>query len=90
MPRKRDQILSSLKKKGFREDSGDHIFLIYIREDGKTSSKRTKLSRGSHHHEVSDNLIGQMARQLGLTKRQFEDLVDCPMTRQVYEQTVKP
>src|SRR5882762_6554182 len=85
MPRKRDQVVSSLTRKGFRQDNGDHIFLIYVRQDGKTSSKRTKVSRGSGHNEISDNLLGQMARQIGLTRKQLEELVDCPMTRQAYE-----
>jgi hypothetical protein len=90
MPRKRDQIISSLTKKGFRQDDGDHINLIYVRQDGKTSSKRTKISRGTSHKEVSDINLGLMAKQIGLTKRQFEQLVDCPMDRATYEEAAKP
>lgn len=90
MPRKRDVIISSLTRKGFRQDDGDHIFLIYVRIDGRVSTRRTKVSRGSSHREVSDINLGQMARQLGLTKGQLEQLIDCPMDRATYETTVKP
>lgn len=90
MPRKRDLILSSLTSKGFRQDDGDHIFLIYVRADGRTSTRRTKLSRGSGHKDVSDQNLGQMARQLGLTKKQLQELIDCPMDRATCESTVKP
>ena len=90
MPRKRDTIITSLVSKGFRREDGDHIFLIYVRQDGKTSTRRTKVSRGSSHREVTDINLGQMARQLGLTKQQFEQLVDCPMDRLTYENTAKP
>lgn len=90
MPRKRDAIIASLTSKGFRQEDGDHIFLIYVRRDGKTSTRRTKLSRGSSHRDVSDINLGQMARQLGLTKKQIEQLIDCPMDRITYEQTANP
>jgi hypothetical protein len=90
MPRKRDLIISSLTKKGFRQDDGDHINLIYVRQDGKTSSKRTKISRGTSHKEVSDINLGQMARQVGLSRKQFEQLVDCTMDQATYEKTANP
>lgn len=90
MPRKREVIISSLTSKGFRQDDRDYIFLIYVRIGGKTSTRRTKVSRGSSHRDVSDINLGQMARQLGLTKMQFEQLIDCPMDRTTYETTVKP
>lgn len=90
MPRKRDQIVASLTSKGFRKDDGDHIFLVYVRHDGKLSSLRTKVSRGSSHKEVTDGLLSQMARQLHLTKKQLEDLIDCPMDRAAYEEVARP
>lgn len=90
MPRKRDLIISSLTKKGFRQDDGDHINLIYVRQDGKTSSKRTKISRGTSHKDVSDINMSQMARQVGLNRKQFEQLVDCPMDQATYEKTANP
>jgi hypothetical protein len=30
-----------------------------------------------------------MARQVSLTKKQFVDLVDCPLTREAYEDILK-
>jgi hypothetical protein len=90
VPRKRESVVAVMTKKGFRQDDGDHINLIYVREDGRTSSKRTKVSRGTSHKDISDINLGQMARQIGLTKKQFEELVDCHMDRKTYETTVNP
>ena len=62
MPRKRDLILTNLAGKGFEQIGGDHIFLVYYRKDGQKTAIRTKISRGSSHRDVSDVLLGQMAR----------------------------
>ena len=34
---------------------------------------------------IPDNLISQMAKQCKLTKQQFVNLVDCPLSRDQYE-----
>ena len=34
--------------------------------------------------ELDRNLVGCMARQLGLTSQQFRDLVNCPTSRQEF------
>lgn len=90
MPRRRDDIIRSLTAKGFEEGGGDHIFLVYVRLDGRKTTLRTKLSRGTAHREVSDNLLGRMARQVGLAKGDFLDLIDCPLDREAYQAKVVP
>jgi hypothetical protein len=39
--------------------------------------------------EIPDNLIGQMAKQCKLSKSDFLKLVDCPLSRQAYEDILK-
>ena len=36
--------------------------------------------------DIPDNILGQMARQCLLTKPEFLRLVDCPMSRDEYEE----
>ncbi len=85
MPRKRDLVISNLTSKGFRRTEGDHIFLVYYRQNGLKSAIRTKISRGSSHRDISDNLLGQMAGNVRLTKARFLDLIDCPLDQTGYE-----
>lgn len=89
MSRKREDIISSLIRKGFEEKIGDHHHLIYHQLDGLISTRRTKISRGKNYAEVGDNLLSLMARQIGLTKAQFLELVDCPMDQKKYEQVAQ-
>ena len=35
--------------------------------------------------DISDRLLSQMARQLHLTRRQFDDLIDCRLSQADYE-----
>ncbi len=87
MPRKRDDILTSLARKGFeRSESGDHHQLVYDRLAGGRTARRTKISRGSSHRDVSDTVPGLMARQLGVTKAQLTGLIDCPPSREDCQQ----
>lgn len=85
MTRDRDDIDAALCRKGFKRDERDHHYYIYWNLDGKKTTKRTKMSHGSSHKTVGDPLLGVMARQIGLTKRQFLELVDCTLTQKGYE-----
>ncbi len=90
MPRKHRDIRTAMTSKGFVIDNQrHHVFLAYRREDGILTNFRTKLSHSSAGSDVSDNLLGQMAKQVGLARPDFLRLVDCPMTRAEYEQTAK-
>jgi len=73
--RKGRNIDAALRSKGFRRDStGDHVYYFF----GETHVK-TKMSHGMMGSTVCAGLISSMARQLRLTKKQFLDLIDCPL-----------
>jgi|SRR5665213_327689 len=74
-------LLDLGKSKGFQLKEGDHAFYrLFI--DGKNSGIRTKISHGEK--EIHDGLLGQMAKDTKLAKREFLDLVDCPMMHGQY------
>ena len=83
-PRKRKDIERSLVSKGFRQKDGDHHFFIYHRlVDDKKTSVFTKTSHAES--DIGDWLLAQMAKQCRLPRKEFLDLVDCPMGREEYE-----
>lgn len=84
---KRD-VEASLKTKGFRQGEGDHHWFIYWTSDGKKTTIRTKTSHGATK-DLGDGLLTQMARQVRTSKGQFLDLIDCPMTRDQYEDLLR-
>ena len=86
MPRERSLVVASLQSKGFelRQGSRDHDFFFFA-PAGLTQAIFTKVSRGSQYRTLGDPLIRRMSRQLKLTARQFESLVDCPMTQGDFE-----
>ncbi len=91
MPRKVRHVVSGLKAKGFSEDrEGHHIFLIYETLSGHKTEIRTRISHQSGGGDISDNLLARMARQMKLSRRDFDHLVDCPLSREEYEIKLKP
>jgi beta-galactosidase GanA len=90
MPRKFRDIRASLTSKGFEEDSSrHHIFFKYVNIEGKTTSHFTKVSHANPGHDITDNLLSKMSKQIGLkSKKQIEQLIDCPMDRLQYEKAV--
>ena len=89
MPRERKRIEAALEAKGFARSEGDHHYLVYHTRDGLKSRARTKTSHSPKVKDVPDNLLGQMARQCLLTRPEFLRLVDCPMTRDEYEERLR-
>ena len=86
MPRKVRQVLCNLKAKGFFEDrEGHHIFLIYETSNGFRTEIRTRVSHQSSGGDISDSLLAAMARQVRLSRRDLEQLIDCPLSREEYE-----
>ena len=70
-------VLNGLGKKGFCRSDSDHSHLIlYV--DGKKTEIRTKVSHGSI--EINDRLINLMSIQLHLERKDFMNLVYCPLT----------
>lgn len=81
MPKDARDVASGLRQKGFLPREGDHTFYhLYV--DGKKTPIYTKISH--NEREIGDRLIGMMARQVGLSKRDFLDLIDCPLTADDY------
>jgi hypothetical protein len=76
----------NLKKKGFYDVPGDHKFLRFFHNGNLILS--TKVSHGSNH-DLDDFLIGQMASQCGLNKKDFLDLVNCPLSEKKYISIIK-
>lgn len=90
MPRARTDIHASLVRKGFIHYDGDHHYYVYHNLSGKKTIKKTKISRGSKYKNIDDSLLVQMARQIGLPKAKFLELVDCTLDQSGYEKIVWP
>lgn len=90
MPRKVRQVISALTTKGFLENrDGHHIILIYETMEGRKTAIRTRVSHQSGSGDIGDSLLGVMARQTNLSRRDFEHLVDCYLSREQYETKLK-
>jgi hypothetical protein len=85
MTREKRDIEAALTGKGFTRREGDHHYFVYMTVQGQKSRAHTKTSHTPKMKEISDGLLGQMAKQCGLTKLEFLDLVDCPLSREAYE-----
>jgi len=74
-------MLRVLAGKGFREEQSHHTFMRFMIGGRKT----TIYTFFSHSiDEYDDRLLGQVARQLRLKRRQLDDLLDCDMTEDGY------
>lgn len=82
---KKDMVVRNLSKKGFEQNEGDHLYLTYVRADGRRTSIRTKVSHGSKS-DITTGLISAMARQCHITTQQFKQLAECTLDQQQYEQ----
>ena len=86
MPRKHRDIRAGLVAKGFEiDEQRRHLVFVYQVLQGRTTTARTLLSHGSGGNDISDNLLGQMARQVGLDRKDFLRLIDCPMSRNDFD-----
>ncbi len=83
MPRKQADVERALRGKGFIQSESHHHFFIYHSTAGRKTPVKTKTSHGQR--EISDDLLGKMAQQVKLSKGDFLDLVDCPLSREAYE-----
>ncbi len=90
MPRDKSDVESGLRRKGFvsTKAGADHNYFIYQSKDGKKARGFTKTSHGKGF-DIDDHLLAQMARQCGLTKKLFIDLLDCPLSREDYEKALR-
>ena len=81
MPRDAKAVATGLSTKGFVLREGDHHFYSLVVR-GKKTGIFTKISHGAR--EIPDGLLGQMAKQTRLAKKDFLDLVDCPLSAEDY------
>ena len=84
--RKGRDIDAALCKKGFRcANDGKHIRYVLTGHTGV----RTMISHGMMGTSLSAKLIGDMARQLRLSKNQFLALIDCTMSADEYREMIE-
>jgi len=75
------EIDAALRQKGFvRELNGKHIRYFF------SSRIFTHISHGMMGTAIGPPLISLMARQLGLTKKQFLALIDCTLDEDGYRE----
>lgn len=85
-PRKREEVEKQLQRKGFRLTETDHHKLIYYTIAGYKTRVWTKTSRGSSHKDISESNLSHMAKQCFLSKPDFIALLECPLSREKYEE----
>ena len=76
---KKNEVDSALTKKGFKKKKTHHIF-YYLYVDGYDVGIFTKISHS--HKEIFGSLISSMAKQIGISKSEFIDVVNCPINRE--------
>jgi hypothetical protein len=81
MTRDAKEVSAGLAKKGFVPRENDHTF-YHLFVAGKKTIVNTKISHGEK--DIGDRLLGMMARQLRLSKRDFLNLIDCPLSFDEY------
>jgi hypothetical protein len=81
-PRSTRTIRAALVKKGFvqQEDSSHQVFILFVGVEKKKI--RTHYSHGAK--ECDDYILGQMAKQLSLSRTQLDALIDCQMSGEEY------
>ena len=85
----KNKAYKNLKKKGFVDSenkSVDHKYLELFHE-GKLILY-TKVSHGSKS-DLDDYLIKQMSTQCKISKQDFADLVNCPLSEKEYLKKLK-
>jgi hypothetical protein len=76
-----DEIEAGLGRKGFCRSHTDHrYFVLYV--NGKREAA-TFLSHGKNR-DVGAPLLNAMAKELGLTIKEFVDLVKCPLSTEEF------
>jgi len=74
-----------ITKLGFeRRDSHHRIYRLYL--DGRLVA-HTVISHGQR--ELTSYHIGQMAKQMRLSRREFLDAIQCPLDREAYHTLIR-
>ena len=86
MTRKQGEVEAGLRRKGFRRTDTHHRYYVYHTRAGLKSRIRTRTSHGGR--DLDAWLLGQMAQQCRVSRKDFLDLVDCPLDQGGYEAKV--
>ena len=81
-------VRRALLRKGFRQSDSRHRWYEYEQLNGEASGIKTLMSHGADR-DLGDRLLGQMARQIHLSRRQFEQLIDCGLSQDDYEAVMR-
>ena len=68
-------------KFGFEQSEGANHEKFRLTYKGQYVAQ-TMMSRGIR--DISDQILGQMARQIGVTSREFRAMLECTIDRQTY------
>ena len=73
--------------RGFREKQKgrDHDY-YFLEHDGLVKPVYTKVSRGRKYKNIGRPLIKKMSKQLHLSRDEFDNLINCPMTGERYRE----
>lgn len=83
------EVVQALRKKGFSEvPSTHHQRFVYHNLKGEKTAVYTRVSNGQGARDIAGSLLQSMAKQVGLSKDEFADLVKCPLSREEYEKIV--
>jgi len=75
------RIATALRRKSFETYKSHHL-MYWLVVKGQRTAIRTRISHGER--KADDWLLGQIARQLHLSKQELEDLIDCPLSGEQY------
>ncbi len=89
MSLERRNVEKSLVKKGFVKDERTHHTFYIFSLDGSKIRIMTRVSRGSGYKTLGDDLVSEMAKQCRLSNGDFQNLIDCPLSRDAYEAKLK-
>ncbi len=84
--RRTSDISQALTAKGFETDQTHHA-MFWLHVDGKKTSIRTRLSHGIG--EYGDNLLGQVAKQMKIRRKQLDEFIDCTLSGAEYVALLK-
>ena len=74
-------IESALTQKGFRLEQTHHRMLrLFVA--GNRTSVRTRITHGAR--EYGDKLLSLMAKELSLSRKELDALIQCPLTGDGY------
>ena len=85
MPRKARLVERGLLREGFRLTDTHHRRFAYHTLGGEEPQPVTTIMSHGADRDIGDRLLAMMARQLHLTGRQFDDLIDCGLSQADYE-----